>query len=401
MKKIFSFLLLASLVMVACESEPTQNNKPTIAITSSDVVTLGAEGGEVEILFTTTDGNYTNVKVSENAAWISTEVTDSKVVVAAKANDSADAREAVITLKYYNSSASVTVKQEGSSYDVVFTANRFEGIYFGTDFSAVPNYYIILSDIGAKSDGSPKANGTYYFFDMYSKVKGDENAPILPAGTYHFDATNSYADLTFTDESSWYAVMDEAGKYAKSAEIKDATINVSNNKFEAVIEFTNGERHFVKFEGKLLVAINYILSTFTEDVEFNVEGASVNATCHGDSYEFGQQTWFIEMVKGNDYFSFELLSPSNSSFDGIYQALPAGNVVDYSNKFIPGLLGEGLIGTWYAKLTNNTIKGDVMAPMVEGMLQVITDGDAVTVNLSCKDDAGNNITGSVAGNIAK
>jgi hypothetical protein len=75
--------------------------------------------------------------------------------------------------------------------------------------------------------------------------------------------------------------------------------------------------------------------------------------------------------------------------------------VDYSNKFIPGLLGEGLIGTWYAKLTNNTIKGDVMAPMVEGMLQVITDGDAITVNLSCKDDAGNNITGSVAGNIAK
>ena len=72
-------------------------------------------------------------------------------------------------------------------------------------------------------------------------------------------------------------------------------------------------------------------------------------------------------------------------------------MTDYANKFIPGLLGDGLVGTWYAKLTNEVIKGDVMAPMVEGMIQVVQDGANITLNYSCKDDAGNNITGSVKG----
>ena len=38
-----------------------------------------------------------------------------------------------------------------------------------------------------------------------------------------------------------------------------------------------------------------------------------------------------------------------------------------------------------------------MAPMVEGMIQIVNEGSAVTINYSCKDDAGNNITGSVKG----
>ena len=93
------------------------------------------------------------------------------------------------------------------------------------------------------------------------------------------------------------------------------------------------------------------------------------------------------------------MAPSADSFDGIYQALASSGVTDYSNKFIPGLLGEGLVGSWYAKLTDNVIKGDVMAPMVGGMIQLLCDGDTITINYSCKDDAGNNITGSVKGTI--
>ena len=155
--------------------------------------------------------------------------------------------------------------------------------------------------------------------------------------------------------------------------------------------------HFVSYEGNL-VATTY-LSTFAEDVEFAVEGAEVTATCYGDTYEKGQQTWFIEAVKGDDYFSVEVMAPSAEKFDGIYSALAATGVTDYANKFIPGLIGDGLVGTWYAKLTNGVIKGDVMAPMVEGMIQIVNEGSAVTINYSCKDDAGNNITGSVKGNL--
>jgi hypothetical protein len=234
---------------------------------------------------------------------------------------------------------------------------------------------------------------------MYSNVVADDAYPILPDGEYTFDATNSFADKTFSDESSWYAVTGADGKPKSAANFKEATVTVKNGKFSAIIVMDDDTTHKVSFEGELLVATGYILSTFTEDVEFAVEGAEISATNYGDTLEVGQQNWFIEAVKGNDYFCFEVFTQNTESCDGIYQVLPTDSK-DYINKFIPGLFGEdGLIGSWYAKLTNNTIKGDVMAPMSSGMIRITTEGDAMTIELGCKDDAGNNITGSVKGNI--
>jgi hypothetical protein len=37
--------------------------------------------------------------------------------------------------------------------------------------------------------------------------------------------------------------------------------------------------------------------------------------------------------------------------------------------------------------------------MVGGMIQLVSDGNTITINYSAKDDAGNNITGYVKGNI--
>ena len=397
MKKIFSILFLAALVMVACENGSEENTKPTITITSGDVVEFSSEGGEAEIIFTLANSTDTKVNVSESATWLTAEQNGNSVKLTAKANDTAEARETVVTIRYSTATAKVTVKQAGSEYDVVFEAKRLEGIYFGTEYSTLHNYYIILSDVGVKSDASAKANGTYYYFDMYNKMGTDEFNPVLPDGEYTFDATNSYADKTISEESSWYGKTGADGKYTESGSFKSATVTVKNGKFTASIEMEDGTKHFVSYEGKI-VATTY-LSTFTEDVEFAVEGAEVTATCYGDTYEKGQQTWFIEAVKGNDYFCVEVLAPSADKFDGIYSALASSGVTDYANKFIPGLVGEGLVGTWYAKLTDNVIKGDVMAPMVEGMIQVVNDSGAITINYSCKDDAGNNITGSVKGNL--
>ena len=398
MKKIFSILFLAALVMVACEKGNEEAAKPTITITSGDVVEFGGEGGQKEITFTLANSNDTKVNISESATWLDAKQEGNVIKLTAKANDTNEAREAEVTLRYSTDTKKVTVKQSASEYDVVFEAKRFEGIYFGTEYSSNHNYYIILSDVGVKTDASARANGTYYYFDMYRNIKADEMNPILPDGEYTFDATNSFADKTFSDENSWYAVTGADGKVAKSASYKEATVVVKNGKFTANIVMENGETHFVSYEGNL-VATTYF-STFADDVEFAVEGAEVTATCHGDTYEKGQQTWFIEAVKGDDYFCVEILAPSADSFDGIYQVLASSGVTDYANKFIPGLLGsDGLVGTWYAKLTDGSIKGDVMAPIVDGMIQIVKDGNAITINYSCKDDAGNDITGSVKGNL--
>lgn len=395
MKKIFSILLLASLIMVACE-EPAEQPNASVTVTPESVE-FTADGGVAEVSFNTEGGAGSKVSVKEDASWLDAKVNGSVINLTATANTTANVREVVVTVKYESAEATFTVKQAGSEYDVVFNAKRFEGIYFGTEYSAMHNYYIILSDVGVKTDASAKANGKYYYFDMYRNIKADEMNPVLPDGEYKFDATNSYADKTFSDDGSWYAVTGADGKATESASFKEATVTVKNGKFSAIIVMEDDTTHYVSYEGDLVATTH--ITTLSGDVEFNIEGAEITATNYGDTLEVGQQNWFVEARKGDDLFFFEVFTTNSASCDGIYQVLPADSK-DYNNRFIPGLIGsDGLVGSWYAKLTDDTIKGDVMAPMSSGMIRITTEGNAMTIELGCKDDAGNNITGSIKGNI--
>ena len=395
MKKIFSILLLASLIMVACE-EPAEQPNASVTVTPESVE-FTADGGVAEVSFNTEGGAGSKVSVKEDASWLDAKVNGSVINLTATANTTANVREVVVTVKYESAEATFTVKQTGSEYDVVFNAKRFEGIYFGTEYSAMHNYYIILSDVGVKTDASAKANGKYYYFDMYRNIKADEMNPVLPDGEYKFDTTNSYADKTFSDDGSWYAVTGDDGKVKESASFKEATVTVKNGKFSAIIVMEDDTTHYVSYEGDLVATTH--ITTLSGDVEFNIEGAEITATNYGDTLEVGQQNWFVEARKGDDLFFFEVFTSNSASCDGIYQVLPADSK-DYNNRFIPGLIGsDGLVGSWYAKLTDDTIKGDVMAPMSSGMIRITTEGNAMTIELGCKDDAGNNITGSIKGNI--
>ena len=395
MKKIFSILFLASLIMVACE-EPAEQPNASVTVTPESVE-FTADGGVAEVSFNTEGGAGSKVSVKEDASWLDAKVNGSVINLTATANTTANVREVVVTVKYESAEATFTVKQAGSEYDVVFNAKRFEGIYFGTEYSAMHNYYIILSDVGVKTDASAKANGKYYYFDMYRNIKADEMNPVLPDGEYKFDATNSYADKTFSDDGSWYAVTGADGKVTESASFKEATVTVKNGKFSAIIVMEDDTTHYVSYEGDLVATTH--ITTLSGDVEFNIEGAEITATNYGDTLEVGQQNWFVEARKGDDLFFFEVFTTNSASCDGIYQVLPADSK-DYNNRFIPGLIGsDGLVGSWYAKLTDDTIKGDVMAPMSSGMIRITTEGNAMTIELGCKDDAGNNITGSIKGNI--
>ena len=395
MKKIFSILLLASLIMVACE-EPAEQPNASVTVTPESVE-FTADGGVAEVSFNTEGGAGSKVSVKEDASWLDAKVNGSVINLTATANTTANVREVVVTVKYESAEATFTVKQTGSEYDVVFNAKRFEGIYFGTEYSAMHNYYIILSDVGVKTDASAKANGKYYYFDMYRNIKADEMNPVLPDGEYKFDATNSYADKTCSDDGSWYAATGDDGKVKESASFKEATVTVKNGKFSAIIVMEDDTTHYVSYEGDLVATTH--ITTLSGDVEFNIEGAEITATNYGDTLEVGQQNWFVEARKGDDLFFFEVFTTNSASCDGIYQVLPADSK-DYNNRFIPGLIGsDGLVGSWYAKLTDDTIKGDVMAPMSSGMIRITTEGNAMTIELGCKDDAGNNITGSIKGNI--
>ncbi|MBQ1174616.1 MAG: BACON domain-containing protein, partial [Alistipes sp.] len=319
MKKIFSILLLASLIMVACE-EPAEQPNASVTVTPESVE-FTADGGVAEVSFNTEGGAGSKVSVKEDASWLDAKVNGSVINLTATANTTANVREVVVTVKYESAEATFTVKQAGSEYDVVFNAKRFEGIYFGTEYSAMHNYYIILSDVGVKTDASAKANGKYYYFDMYRNIKADEMNPVLPDGEYKFDTTNSYADKTFSDDGSWYAVTGADGKVAESASFKEATVTVKNGKFSAIIVMEDDTTHYVSYEGDLVATTH--ITTLSGDVEFNIEGAEITATNYGDTLEVGQQNWFVEARKGDDLFFFEVFTTNSASCDGIYQVLPA------------------------------------------------------------------------------
>jgi hypothetical protein len=205
-------------------------------------------------------------------------------------------------------------------------------------------------------------------------------------------------DATFTNEASWYAVMDEKGDYKSSANFVSATVTVKDNMFEAIIEMDNGEVHRVLYEGDLNVDSDYITSTFTEDFTFAFEGANVTATNYGDIQGVGVQAWYIEAVKDNDLFMLEVFTTSTESPAGIFTKLTGATNEGYADKYVPGYISEkGLMGTWYAKLTNGSIKGDVMAPIADGLIQITVTGNAISINISSSDDAGNKIEGSVSG----
>ena len=129
-----------------------------------------------------------------------------------------------------------------------------------------------------------------------------------------------------------------------------------------------------------------------------MKNAEITAEYYGFNAEAGKHQWFIEAVKGSDYFCIELFNNDATTCCGLYAEYNPDYAGDYNDKFIPGMLGEnGLIGTWYASLTNGVIKGDKLAPMMSGILRITETEGVTTIEYNCMDDAGNEMVGTVAG----
>lgn len=386
-------MALVTLAFTACnKGEETSASKSSI-VPETTVVEFSRLGGEQVVRFSIKQPQGGSVTAVESCEWMDAVVEfNSDLVITVQPNES-EAREAKVTLKYEHAKdVTITVKQRANdgSADAEFKAKRFEGVYFGASGST-HNYYIIISDMGAKRDGTGKANGTYYYFDLYSS----EESETLPNGTYTLDESNSGSALTIAAGSSSYCVMDKDAKAKVSSYFKSATVTVEKDKFVANIELESGEKHLVTYDGDL--GIYFDNTTFTEDFTFDIKGADITATNYGDVYEVGQQAWYIEAVRGDDLFMLELLAASTENPSGLYTPLTGAVNEGYENKFIIGYLDEGLQGTWYAKLTNNVIKGDVMAPIAAGIIQVVVEQGNATINFSAKDDAGFKVEGSISG----
>jgi hypothetical protein len=389
MNRFLALVALVAVALTACDkgsTEPTYSSK--IELNKSEV-TFPKTGGEEVVTFLIQNGQGGKVTAEASAEWLTARAEfNSDVVITVEANEG-DAREAQVVVKYATAKdAIITVKQKAGNvtFDEEFTAKRFEGQYFGSG-----NYFVTLSDIGLAKDGKHKANGTYYIFDFYGSTPSDEEYPMLPNGTYTFDAASTGANGTFSDENSWYGVTDAQGEYAKARSYKSATVTVEDGVFEALIEFKDGTIHRVVYEGDLTAVLDD--TTLSADTTIAIEGAEIVATNYGDLYEVGMQNWYIEVKKDDKVILLDVFSASTTDPSGVYQVLSGA---EYANKFIPGFMnGSEPVGAWYGSVSNGKFR--VIAPMVDGVIQIKVLGNTATIEFGVWDDGGNLIDGSASG----
>lgn len=269
---------------------------------------------------------------------------------------------------------------------VEFTATHFGGTYYGDG-----NYYIVLSDVEVTGNNSVDG-ASYYYFDIYA---GEETEDLsIPDGTYTFDASNSYASGTFTEEYGFGFIVNNGVPtwyyYAEGSKL-----TVSDNKIVAELILTDGAKHVVTYEGSTSLAG----ASNTEDIELNETGWDVMVEYYGQYYNDETDNYYVQLFEdaetGNGrYFVLDLLADYATCVD--HSGTFTGSESYGINTFTPGYMDDGyLAGSWYAELEGGYASG-VMAPLTEGTITVTLNGDNThTYTFDCTDDMGNKITGSV------
>lgn len=236
-----------------------EDKELVFTLTSDEVMEFAAEGGNGEITYTIewiepsrTSPVETEAKCS--ADWVKIDgCTETNTSFRVLANETEEAREATITITYLTESLDVTVKQVakggepvGKEYDVEFVATQIMTDYMneeGVDF-----YVVELGDNGWGDNGWGVDGGTYYAFAIIPSSKGDG---VLPNGIYSL-GSNATSN-TILDELSFHYKMVNGVPEGGFKMYKDANLIISDGMVEATIEFEDGSKHRVVFEGDLSV----------------------------------------------------------------------------------------------------------------------------------------------------
>ena len=273
-KSLLLMLLALPLAFVACE-EPApvdEVKNPTVAITVG-------EASETSIAFTitSTDANevkYLVVEASEDTPTATEVITNG---TEAQANTEAgcyvaelsEATEYTIVAVAKNSKAIVkseakmTTKGDqgeeptpGEEFDATFKADDIFIAYYGDQYSAAYNYYVILSDVGVnltETNISFKDNGIYYLLDLYAADSVEVNNYTLPNGTYKAAATSAAGTFGLGDYGAGLSIVDSVPTYYIYA---SGEVVISDNKIVATIEMEDGAKHQITYEGSLYFGSN-------------------------------------------------------------------------------------------------------------------------------------------------
>lgn len=411
MKKIFLFLAVSLFALAACENSNVGNDDPQTQaslIVSTAPVDMAYYGGSASIIYKFENAQGGEVPTVEaDQTWVNNFVVAENITFDVDFNNTAEVRKANITVSYGVQRFTIELNQAaGKVADVEFVATALNGEYYGTAYSADPNYFAILSKNGT-TGWSDLYVDTYYRFDIYSKTPTDANAPVLPAGVYTLDEYSLGEGDTF---GKFYSVRMEtfqSGQYQET-KIEDGVIIITENRFEAILELADNTVHRVIYEGSL--ELGYIAvpepdyySTLTEDYTFNHSEGVLRINYYGDYYGVGAANWVVSMVLpgtkvNGDYFSIDLVANTDeynvSSIFGTYTCAADESQVA-KNTFVAGDYEDGkFLYSWYFVCVDDTFGSDDIAPLTDGTITISEVDGKYVVTYDCMDDNGHKIQGT-------
>lgn len=426
MKRFFALTMtLCTLLFAACEeggktTDPESRAKLTR--TSAAIMEFDAAGGEGEITYTIENPeNGVQVRAQCAAEWIDGLTTGEKVTFIVEENTTDESRLATIEVTYGDDCQfEVTINQKatdgngntggGNGDNTTITMSYITGEYYGTQFSgSTYNYFVALHKEPLDEDGH--VQGVALVLDLYSSTSGEATNFTVPNGTYTFDSQATMASGTIADGYSYYT-----NENVEVLNIKNATVEVSNNKIEAWVELTNGESVHVVYEGSLVCYNSseesgggdgdyYYYSNLTEDYSFSVSGGNAYgyADFYGDFYGLGVNNFYLDLYEEGESGSglniiLDLLTDATATdFVGTYTPNYTSESDTYT--FIEGYVDdEGyLVGSWIVTLEDEYIsESEPFAPLTFGSVTIAATGEegVYAVTLDCTDDLGHNISGT-------
>ncbi len=286
------------------------------------------------------------------------------------------------------------------NYDVRLEAKYLLVEYWGDEFTpGVDNYSVIIAENEFEMDlgGASLTEGSYYCLDLYAPISDDGE---LPAGTYTFDTTESYAEWTIDGTVASLIMVDADGNFITDEEgidFSDAKLVVKKNYAEltAVID---GKTHYVTFSGKFA----HIGSTNEGGDVIRPTTLTQNVTIEGSNAMFIVETGVVgayivvlenysELGAGDGaLFMLEIaLEQGSTSISGTYSVEDGTlNIGTYD--------AYGAWGSWYF----DTIDGEVgseYAAIHSGSVTFAQEGNTCVMTLDCYDEIDYSIKATLSG----
>lgn len=420
MKKLLLFLALLAVSFTACE--PTNQEKGKIKLTSQSIMDFTAAGGVGEITFTfeeeTRANEVTPICVVD---WITNfVVSDNKITFDVAANYGLE-RDATIKVQHGENSFAVMILQEGADIpDVNFTATHLNGTYWGkfpttTGF----NYLVILGNKPSPHYLTIDYGAIEYRFNIYSDVSSAFNRTHrVPVGTYTIDYQSSGRPGTIDGNKDQSYYLTENG----DTKFTEAVMVVTEDSIIVDVTLYGGEKHHVEYHGSLeyegytegTYADIYPVSSYTEDITFDVTGGNIDAYFRGDYYGTGCNVWFMQLIQEKQphyngvYIILDLIVPKSAGgvndLDIIVGEYPifTEKPNNYEYTIPTGRLRDDSLTmhAWYLNCVSGQFGISTAAPFTSGSVKVEKSDNGYRFEINSTDDNGNKIIGTFSGVIS-